>query len=78
MHGNVWEWCSDPWHENYEGAPNDGSAWISENSNNKVICGISWLALPFGCRSAYRYGSTRAYLSDDIGFRVVCVMSSAT
>jgi formylglycine-generating enzyme required for sulfatase activity len=27
MHGNVWEWCSDQWHGNYEGAPADGSAW---------------------------------------------------
>ncbi|MFM6254295.1 MAG: formylglycine-generating enzyme family protein, partial [Dolichospermum sp.] len=29
MHGNVWEWCQDDWHENYINAPDDGSAWIS-------------------------------------------------
>jgi len=34
MHGNVWEWCADHWHSNYEGAPIDGSAWLSGNSNS--------------------------------------------
>ncbi|MEP6545749.1 formylglycine-generating enzyme family protein [Microcoleus vaginatus GB1-A2] len=33
MHGNVWEWCADPWHEHYHGAPTDGSVW-DENSND--------------------------------------------
>ncbi len=35
MHGNIWEWCADPWHENYNGAPGDGSAW--ENSNDSSV-----------------------------------------
>ncbi|MGK7879876.1 MAG: formylglycine-generating enzyme family protein [Crocosphaera sp.] len=34
MHGNVWEWCLDPWHDNYNGAPNDGSVW-DENNQQK-------------------------------------------
>ena len=34
-HGNVWEWCADPWHENYENAPTDGSVW-DENSNKDI------------------------------------------
>ncbi len=33
MHGNVHEWCEDDWHDNYEGAPNDGSPWVSSNQN---------------------------------------------
>jgi formylglycine-generating enzyme required for sulfatase activity len=35
-HGNVWEWCFDPFHENYQGAPRDGRVWdetIKENEN---------------------------------------------
>ena len=34
MHGNVWEWCLDPWHENYDNAPRDGRVWDEENEND--------------------------------------------
>jgi formylglycine-generating enzyme required for sulfatase activity len=29
MHGNVWEWCLDHWHDSYEGAPTDGRPWLN-------------------------------------------------
>ena len=73
MHGNVWEWCADTWHDNYEGAPNDGSAWISEtNQNVKLLRGGSWYNYPELCRSAYRAYDNLDFNNYYIGFRVVC------
>ncbi|MGK7913119.1 MAG: formylglycine-generating enzyme family protein [Synechococcus sp.] len=74
MHGNVREWCLDHWHDSYEGAPNDGSAWIDGNDDenqSRVWRGGSWANPPRDCRSAYRFYYPRG--SDHgIGFRVVC------
>ena len=73
MHGNVYEWCQDHWHNNYEGAPKDGSAWLSENNNDaRIIRGGSWLSSPRNCRSAYRFYDSPGSTSNGIGFRVVC------
>ncbi|MEO0970769.1 MAG: formylglycine-generating enzyme family protein [Cyanobacteria bacterium J06639_18] len=75
MHGNVWEWCLDDWHENYKGAPTDGTAWtINENDNrshSKVLRGGSWDINPELCRSARRH-LIIPDLRLDYGFRVVC------
>jgi formylglycine-generating enzyme required for sulfatase activity len=73
MHGNVIEWCQDHWHESYEGAPTDGSAWLSENENAiRVLRSTSWSYGPRNCRSAYRDINDPNEANDDIGFRVVC------
>ena len=73
MHGNVFEWCQDHWHENYEGAPDDGSAWLTEDENaSRIRRGGSWGGDPAQCRSAYRYFSGPAYRFNGFGLRVVC------
>ncbi|NET11068.1 MAG: formylglycine-generating enzyme family protein [Symploca sp. SIO2B6] len=80
MHGNVWEWCLDHWHKNYNGAPGDGSAWIEGGSidgqspvkdQRRVVRGGSWYLNPRNCRSASRYRSNPDVRSSNIGFRVV-------
>jgi formylglycine-generating enzyme required for sulfatase activity len=73
MHGNVWEWCLDYWHDNYKGAPTDGSAWLSENDDaTRIVRGGSWIFNPRGCRSATRSNFTPDDRDDHFGFRVVC------
>jgi formylglycine-generating enzyme required for sulfatase activity len=74
MHGNVWEWCADTRHPNYDGAPTDGSAWIeNKNDNCSPWRGGSWGSYPYICRSASRINYyRRAYRDINVGFRVVC------
>ncbi|MEH1802696.1 MAG: SUMF1/EgtB/PvdO family nonheme iron enzyme [Nostoc sp.] len=73
MHGNIWEWCQDEWHENYNGAPKDGSAWLVDNDNQKLLRGGSWLNGPRNCRSADRGYYARVDKYVGVGFRVVVV-----
>jgi formylglycine-generating enzyme required for sulfatase activity len=80
MHGNVWEWCLDHFHESYEGAPVDGRAWLdpvkAEEEDNKkcrLLRGGSWFGLPRNCRSAHRARRRPDNAFSLVGFRVVCL-----
>ncbi len=70
MHGNVWEWCQDGWHDNYNGAPFDGSSWESNENDERVLRGGSWSSYAVYCRSAYRGWDAANRRSASCGFRV--------
>ena len=69
MMGNVWEWVSDCWNENYADAPNDGSAWQSGDCGKRVIRGGSWFSDPRRLRSAVRY-AFKGVNRTKVGFRI--------
>lgn len=75
MHGNVWEWCEDIWHDSYGGAhgnpPIDGSAWLTGGEQNlRVLRGGSWNSDFQSVRSAYRDRGAPNDRGSNIGFRV--------
>ncbi len=71
VHGNVWEWVADIWHDNYNGAPRDGSAWYeSGDARIRVVRGGSWGDDPQGLRAASRSRVTTDFRNSDLGIRV--------
>lgn len=77
VHGNVWEWTADVWHDSYEGAPTDGRAWTQGgNQERRVRRGGAWDSRASSCRSALRNHSTAEYHSDSIGLRVACGLAT--
>lgn len=80
VHGNVWEWCEDDWHGDYDLAPKDGSAWLDSINNAKAIkvsCGGAWSSYPQICRSANRNWLARVYRRNYLGFRLGCFAASS-
>ena len=71
VHGNAWEWVADCWHDNYDGAPLDGSPWTKPGCRNHVIRGGSFINSAEELRSATRQTSaSEARTNMAIGFRV--------
>jgi len=70
MSGNVYEWCEDTYQSSYDGAPTDGSAWVSSGASSRVLRGGSWSSYARFCRSANR----NLYSADSrvsyLGFRL--------
>jgi formylglycine-generating enzyme required for sulfatase activity len=84
MHGNVWEWNEDIWHEGYKiedlwndgykDAPDDGAPWTDGEGDNsphpRVIRGGSWGNDPWALRSASRFRADADDRVFTLGFRV--------
>ncbi|NES71743.1 MAG: formylglycine-generating enzyme family protein, partial [Okeania sp. SIO2D1] len=79
MHGNIQEWCQDVWHDNYEGAPTDASAWETGGNSSKfrLLRGGSWTNNSRNCRSAGRYIHGADIFINGWGFRIVWSVSGS-
>ena len=76
--GNVWEWVEDDWHDDYRGAPVDGSAWVDDpRASVRVRRGGSWGNSPLSARVAYRFRDVPSYRVDALGFRVARSLPSS-
>ena len=70
LHGNVWEWIEDCYHDSYKGAPTDGSAWTNGSCPMRVLRGGSWFSDPWYLRSSYRNWVVPGNRASGYGFRV--------
>jgi formylglycine-generating enzyme len=69
--GNVWEWVADHWHEDYNGAPSDGSVWMNDrNESHRVLRGGSWVGNPWILRAGVRSRLEAVNRGDSVGFRL--------
>ncbi|MEM7045381.1 MAG: formylglycine-generating enzyme family protein [Pseudomonadota bacterium] len=75
MAGNLWEWVEDHYHQTYDGAPADGTPWLSPGRSTRVLRGGSWENEPRALRSASRIWSRQASRLNSNGFRVALTLS---
>ena len=76
MHGNVWEWCADHYHDSYEGAPTDNTPWLSSDERtSRLLRGCAWYNPPQLCRSSCRLNFSPVSRSYSFGFRVVSLLA---
>lgn len=77
MIGNVCEICADPWHDNYEDAPDDGSVWLGGGKWPFYFCyvirGGHWSVRPGQLRAASRSFSKDSGYSPVVGFRCIAL-----
>lgn len=72
MHGNIREWCADPWHKDYNYAPAKAIIWEEGgNASLRVLRGGAWNFNCLSCRSAGRNWRFPVFGSANIGLRVV-------
>ncbi len=80
VHGNVWEWCEDGWHDSYNAKPENlkatGNAWITEGGGLRVLRGGSWDIVPQDLRAAYRNSGYPDFRVSYIGMRVARTITS--
>ena len=74
MSGNVYEWCLDEWHDNFNGSPINGDAWIDGISSYRIIRGGSKSEDMRDCRLTARYLLAPNYRYGASGFRLVLSM----
>jgi formylglycine-generating enzyme required for sulfatase activity len=76
MAGNAWQWTADCWHDSYNGAPSDGSAWTTScDGSIRVVRGGSWRYFPRSLRAAFRFKNADISYFVDLGFRVARTLS---
>lgn len=71
MQGNIWEWTSDCWNANYDGAPVDGSTWTTGDCDARSSRGGSWGNAAFSAMAGQRTARAAGYVGHSWGFRVV-------